>query len=108
MSLASAKPLTTNLEPWDTQKSLAAAEAVKELLETDGWGYLLEAVHSRFRQIQQDLMLRKPTDVAAEYAALTGQQRGLASIEQIAEGIIENGRRAEARLRLNEEDSPVG
>ena len=106
--MASAIPQTTALRAWDDPKAVTAGAAVKELIEHEGFPYLLEALESRVEQIRLDLMYRAPSDVAAEYAARAGEMKGVSSIEGIVQGIIDNGRRAETRLKAQEDASSNG
>lgn len=98
---------TTHLRDWNPAKSIHSAEELKGLMEHAGWPILLEALELREKDVRNDLLAREPTDSAAHYATTVGELRGLRQIESIAEGIVENGRKGEDRLRRDEEPAAV-
>jgi hypothetical protein len=84
---------------WSDNEASSNADAVQRLTEHPGWVIFIEAVELQARQIQKDLMQRPVRDSVADYAAELGRVRGLSQIEEIAESVSENGKKASARLR---------
>lgn len=87
------------LGAWEDGDAESNADEVQRLIEHPGWPIFIEAVELQARQVQKDLMLRPVRENVAEYASELGRVRGLSQVEEIVESVVENGKKASARLR---------
>lgn len=80
-------------------------ENVAALIEHPGFRPLIETMRLYHDSIVAlELVQRvKPRETTAEYAGITGFLRGLSEVEPIAQFLIDNGKNAEARQRLAED-----
>lgn len=88
----------------DPQERASIGERVKDLLEHPGWEDLKTGI--RAYQDERTLLMTAmpPTDSGAVYADMIGTTKGVAMIERIAVGLIEEGEMAAEQVR-QEEDS---
>ena len=81
---------------------IVRAEAVKEMLETDGWQVFAEAITDQSRQIHMGLLNGGPYDQVGKYERQIGEMRGLGLVVDVAQSIIDRGAEAEAEARMEE------
>lgn len=80
---------------------------VAELLEHPGFAELEAAFEEAKARSTIVLLNAKPTNEGAEYAARAGEIRGLSRLRAIAEAKVKQGRKAEEKLRVLEEQGEV-
>ena len=81
---------------------IVRAEAVKEMLETDGWQVFAEAITAQSRQIHMGLLNGGPYDQVGKYERQIGEMRGLGLEVDVAQAIIDMGEAAGAEAHLEE------
>ena len=82
------KALTAHLPPASPEEAVETAEAVADLRESHGWGYVTEAVNHRREALYADLINKGVRDSVGDYERIVGEMRGLESLEAIIEGLI--------------------
>lgn len=87
---------------WTDREAVEAARDVESLVDHPGYEHLLDAVVLRVEALHAELIDKKPSSSAAEYADIVGQLRGLRELHGLAEGVIRYGRKAEEALRQEE------
>jgi hypothetical protein len=92
-------PLTQSLSTWTPAKAADAKDQVQAIEDHPGLERIREAVEARKLELVQQLAGTKPDDNASVYADVIGQIKGLGDFDAIIAGIIENGRKAEMKLR---------
>lgn len=93
------KAITTNLDVWDPAAAANAAEALREIEDHPGLRAIFEAVDARKVELTSRLLTSPPSENAADKERQIGVIAGLEQFPLIVAGIIDNGRKAEARLR---------
>ena len=83
---------------WSDEKRVEASELIAELKGHPGWALLVEAVESHKSQVSLQLETQRG-DVAADYANLIGEIRGLGSLLKTADLTIQAGAKAADRLK---------
>lgn len=95
--------ITKRESPVTLGEKVRAAHAIKELMEHEGWGYLLEAIEDAKRGGANALLAASATNEGASYAEKIGEVRGISRLPFIAQRVVSNGRKAEEALREQEE-----
>lgn len=97
-------PLTKHLDLLEMSNGEAATakDAVKAMVESEGWKVLMRAIDARlkFEQLQQ--MNSAPGQGDAIWERQIGRLDGFRRIEELALGVIEFGEAAEATQRAAE------
>ena len=81
---------------------IVRAEAVKEMLETDGWQVFAEAITDQSRQIHMGLLNGGPYDQVGKYERQRCGMRGLGLGVDGAQRSIDRGAEADADARMEE------
>lgn len=92
------KPLYEHLD-WSRPEAASASEAVKTMLESDGWSVLQRSIEERLSFEQKALMVSPVRESEETYERLIGQWAGLRRVVAIAEGIVRYGEQAEREMR---------
>jgi hypothetical protein len=77
-------------------------EVVADLLNHPGFEVLSAVLRIHGEGIRDRVIFRKPDPNPAAYADAVGHMRGLAEVEPLARGIVQNGKDVEARVKEEE------
>lgn len=95
------KALTTHLS-WSPVEAVEAASEVQRIISHPGLDAIMSAIEQRKAAVLDELTQMQPSDESAAYADKLGQLRALGELPLIVQGILENGRAAEHKLRQQE------
>lgn len=84
---------------WDRSEAATAGNAVEKLMAHPGWTHLMAAIEERLRYEQNLMMLDTRALGDQTHDRIVGKWSGLRSVSGIAEGIVGNGKAAEAAMR---------
>ena len=90
------------VEEFSRGETIQRAEALKEVLESDGWAVFADAVASRAKEMQVALLNGSVHDQVGRYERSIGEMRGLGLLAEVAQEIIDRGAEAEAEARMEE------
>ena len=82
---------------------MQAGREVASLLEHPGFEHLKRALRAQSQVVTTELALESAKDSAAFYAKKAGEIKGLADVERVARGVVENAKAAERENRAAEE-----
>jgi hypothetical protein len=85
------------------QERAEAGRQMAALIASPGFKVLKEAIRAHQGQLTAMLMARPAASDGAVYADVVGQLKGIAAIEPIARGVVQEGEAAEAEIRSAEE-----
>lgn len=92
------KALTEHLD-WPRPDAARLGEAVKTMLESEGWTALCRSIDERL-SFEQKCLMASPTREGDEtYERLIGQWAGMRRVAALAEGIVATGEKAEREMR---------
>lgn len=83
---------------------IRAGEEAAGFLESPLFGAIQRVARAFQDSRTQALMGIKPTNEGASYAALVGEAKGIARLTSLIEGLVTDGKAAEAELRKAEEE----
>lgn len=103
MSVPEVIPIPPPDEGQDRSERSKAGVHVGMLMHTDGWRTLMDAVDSQLRA-EQRIQMKRGAGKSGEayFERQIGEWIGMRKVRAIAEGIVRDGKTAEAELR-NEE-----
>lgn len=93
------KPVMEHLSDWTRLELAEGADAVKAMLESDGWKAVERSIEDRLRFEQRMLMASSPSGDDDRYERTIGQWAGLRQARAIAEGVVRAGEQAEREMR---------
>lgn len=100
MQTAPTKTSTKHLnELWTRSEAATAGNAVRDLMAHPGWRHLMDAIDQRLKYEQRVMTLDTRALGEATYDRIIGKWAGLQSVTGLAEGIVANGKAAEAAMR---------
>jgi hypothetical protein len=96
-----AKGITQHLSSWDDTEVVTAGEQVKQLIQTPAWEFIQQSIRD-YERVLVGSVVSNPQDSIEKYAHRSGEIKGLRAVEQIAHGLVTQGKAIEDQRRAQE------